>query len=89
VDAGDKGATAQPAEQSQGQAGVRVLPFALLLLSSCASNGSGHYLLVTDTHHGPMVWHKFQTAAACEEAKKGSDPELVARCTTSEDLHSN
>jgi hypothetical protein len=53
---------------------------ATLLLSACASQGSGNYLLITDAHHGPLIWHKFKTQEACHAASRESDPSLATRC---------
>jgi uncharacterized lipoprotein YmbA len=52
---------------------------AALLLSACGSHGSGDYLLITDTHHGPLIWHKFKTQEACLAASRESDPSFATR----------
>jgi hypothetical protein len=59
---------------------------AVLMLSACASNGSVRYLLITDTYHGPIVWHKFLTLEACEQASQERPPDFTTRCTSSRDL---
>ena len=66
-------------------AAIAALPF----LSACASNGTGRYLLITETHHGPIIWHRFKTQEACEDASRGSDPTFATRCTTAEAQRGN
>ena len=63
---------------------MRLLPVALLL-SACASLDAAGYRLVTMTHHGPIVWSKFKTLEACEEAQRGSDPSFNTGCITAEE----
>jgi hypothetical protein len=60
---------------------MRVVASALLL-SACASGGTGRYLMVMDSHHGPAIMGKFKTIEACQEASRGSDPTFTLRCTT-------
>lgn len=67
------------------------IPVAGLLLGACASNGSGKYLMVMETYHGPVTWHKFRSLAECEgavrkNAENKENPPL--RCATKELLHS-
>jgi hypothetical protein len=65
---------------------VRGLTFALLL-SACAPSiggGTGRYLLTTQTNHGPIIWHRFTTLEACEEARRESDPDFATICTTAD-----
>ncbi|HET9638186.1 MAG TPA: hypothetical protein VFP12_03175 [Allosphingosinicella sp.] len=64
---------------------MRIVASALLLVA-CASNGSNRHLLITDTHHGPIVWHKFETQEACEQASREGYRDFVTRCTTRKDL---
>ena len=63
---------------------VRLLAVALLV-SACASPDTAGYRLVTQTHHGPIVWSKFKTLERCEEARRGSDASFNTRCITAEE----
>jgi hypothetical protein len=60
---------------------------AALILSGCASTGAGtgRYLLTTQTYDGPIIWHRFTTPEACEEARRGSDPSFATVCTTADE----
>ncbi len=62
---------------------MRVLA-AALLLSACASNGSGPYLMISDSSEGAVVWNRFETPEACERARRDSDIEM--RCVTIREL---
>jgi len=66
---------------------MRVLVAALLLVActSCV----GRYLMVTDTHHGTIIWDRYKTREACEQAIRESDQSgrdigiaTHTRCTT-------
>ena len=63
----------------------------VLLLAGCASTsgiggGSGPYLMITDTYHGPLIWYRFRTLQECQQASRGSEPSLLTRCTTAQEL---
>lgn len=59
---------------------MRVLALALLL-SACAPR----YLMVTETNHGPVIWDRYKTRQACEEARQ-YDQITVTRCMTAREL---
>jgi len=58
---------------------VRIL-LAALLLSACVSQGNGPYLMVSDSADGTIVWDRFRTPEACEQARRQSD--IETRCVT-------
>ena len=58
----------------------RAVKLVALLLSACASPTG--YRLVTLTHHGPIVWSKFKTPEACEQARRASDVPANLSCVT-------
>ena len=51
---------------------------AALLLSACISSGNETYLMVSDSADGTIVWHRFGTPEACEQARRESD--IETRC---------
>jgi hypothetical protein len=76
-----------------GEKRVAVTVFAAFLLSACAADGTGRYLLVTQTSHGPIIWYRYATPEACEQGRREDEQSrrqvglvMDARCTTARDL---
>ena len=66
---------------------MRCLLF-FLVLSACASNRTDRYLLITETYHRPLIWSKFQTREACEQASRESHPDFTTRCISEREARS-
>lgn len=60
------------------------IPILCLLLPACVTIADRQYYMVSDSSEGVVVWNRFQTAAACEQARQASDIEM--RCTTWREL---
>lgn len=68
--------------------------FALALLLPACASCSGRYLMVMDTSHGTIIWARYKTLQACEQAARESDESArrdigiatETRCTTRREL---
>jgi len=55
-----------------------------LLLPACVTISDRPYTMVSDSSEGVVIWNRFRTAEACEQARQASDMEM--RCTTWREL---